>query len=195
MLPARTRCSGHYTSPTSWNSPLHTGVGAVHTPKAVQCTTSGPTNANPSSQLKLQLDWCWNASADWTQLMLPCSGDFRAGHWTAKKQPQSNSMGPGVMPSTLETLGCCSSCVCVSVCLCACTQSCPTLCDPMDAPLSKEFSRQEYWSRMPFPMPRDLPNPGVEPVVSFSSSALAGRFFNHSTTWEASNSCYIFPKH
>jgi len=31
------------------------------------------------------------------------------------------------------------------------------------APLSMEFSRQEYWSGLPFPSPRDLPNPGIEP--------------------------------
>ena len=31
------------------------------------------------------------------------------------------------------------------------------------APLSVEFSRQEYWSRLPFPSPGDLPHPGLEP--------------------------------
>ena len=31
------------------------------------------------------------------------------------------------------------------------------------APLSMEFSRQEYWSGLPFPSPGDLPNPGMEP--------------------------------
>ena len=31
------------------------------------------------------------------------------------------------------------------------------------APPSKEFSRQEYWSGLPFPSPGDLPNPGIEP--------------------------------
>ena len=31
------------------------------------------------------------------------------------------------------------------------------------APLSMEFSRQEYWSRLPFPSPEDLPDPGLEP--------------------------------
>jgi len=36
-----------------------------------------------------------------------------------------------------------------------------------------EFSRQEYWSGLPFPPPGDLPNPGIEP----KSPALAGRFF------------------
>ena len=30
------------------------------------------------------------------------------------------------------------------------------------APLSMEFSRQEYWSRLPLPSP-DLPDPGIEP--------------------------------
>ena len=28
---------------------------------------------------------------------------------------------------------------------------------------SMEFSRQEYWSRLPFPSPEDLPDPGIEP--------------------------------
>ena len=31
------------------------------------------------------------------------------------------------------------------------------------APPSIGFSRQEYWSRLPFPSPGDLPNPGIEP--------------------------------
>ena len=30
------------------------------------------------------------------------------------------------------------------------------------APQSMEFSRQEYWSGLPFPSPEDLPNPGIE---------------------------------
>jgi len=43
-------------------------------------------------------------------------------------------------------------------------------------PLSMKFSRQEYWSGLPFPAPGDLPNPEVEPA-SLESPALAGRFF------------------
>ena len=31
------------------------------------------------------------------------------------------------------------------------------------APLSMEFSRQEYWSGLPFPTPGDLPDPGIQP--------------------------------
>ena len=45
----------------------------------------------------------------------------------------------------------------------------------LQAPLSIEFSRQEYWSGLPFPTPGDLPNPGIEPV-SPAFPALAGRF-------------------
>ena len=47
------------------------------------------------------------------------------------------------------------------------TQSRLTLCDPWtvvgQAPLSMGFSRQEYWSGLPFPSPRNLPDPGIEP--------------------------------
>ena len=46
------------------------------------------------------------------------------------------------------------------------------------APLSMEFSRQEYWSGLPFPSPVDFPNPGTT-LVSLASPALAGGFFNH----------------
>ena len=52
------------------------------------------------------------------------------------------------------------------------------------APLSMGFSRQEYWSGLPCPPPRDLPNAGIEPG-SLTSPALARRFFTISTTWEA----------
>ena len=38
------------------------------------------------------------------------------------------------------------------------------------------FSRQEYWSGLPFPSPVDLPDPGNDPT-SLASLALAGRFF------------------
>ena len=43
------------------------------------------------------------------------------------------------------------------------------------SPLSMGFPRQEYWSGLPFPLPGDLPHPGIEPA----SLAWAGRFFYH----------------
>ena len=52
--------------------------------------------------------------------------------------------------------------VCVLV-----AQSCLTLCDLRNAAhqatLSIGFSREEYWSRLPFLSPLDLPYPGIEP--------------------------------
>ena len=47
------------------------------------------------------------------------------------------------------------------------------------APLSMGFSKQEYQSGLPCPPPRDLPNPGTEPM-SLTSPALAGGFFTTS---------------
>ena len=49
------------------------------------------------------------------------------------------------------------------------------------SPLSMGLPRQEYWSELPFPSPRDLPNPGIEPM----SPTLAGEFF----TTELSGKC------
>ena len=93
-------------------------------------------------------------------------------------------------------------CVCV---VCACTHVCvyvhahvcsvvsdswqPHWLEPAwQAPLSLEFSRQEYWSRLPFPSSGDLPNPGVK-SVSLASLALAGRFF---TIEPPGNQPYIY---
>ena len=100
-----------------------------------------------------------------------------------------------------------SVCVCVCVCVC-CSQSCPTL--PKDCasmvvcvcacacvracalhsqscpllwtvvPLSVKFSRQEYWSRLPFLSSGNLPYPGIKPM----SPASRGGFFTSGTTKE-----------
>ena len=47
-----------------------------------------------------------------------------------------------------------------------------------------EFSRQEYWSGLPFLSLGDLPDPGIEPTT-LTSPALADSFFTTNTTWEA----------
>ena len=46
------------------------------------------------------------------------------------------------------------------------------------------FARQEYWSKLPFPSPGDLSDPGIEPA----SPALAGRFF---TTEQSGKPVYV----
>ena len=62
------------------------------------------------------------------------------------------------------------------------------LCGPMDYSPSgssvHEFSRQEYWSGLPFPSPGDLPDPEIK-QASLMSPASAGRFFTTNATWKA----------
>ena len=73
--------------------------------------------------------------------------------------------------------------------VCVRAQLCSTLCDPVDRSLPGsclEFSRQEYWSRLPFPTPGDLPDPRIE-SASLVPPVLAGGFFYHCATWEASD--------
>ena len=50
------------------------------------------------------------------------------------------------------------------------------------APLSIGFCRQESWSGVPFPSPRDPPDPGIN-LAQSASPALADRFY-HWATWE-----------
>jgi len=78
-------------------------------------------------------------------------------------------------------------CVCVHVCACTCTQLCLTLCGLMDC-VPPGFSvhgilQARYWSGLPLPTSRDLPNPGIE-LTSLASPALVGGFFTISTAWE-----------
>ena len=49
--------------------------------------------------------------------------------------------------------------------------------------LSMEFSRQEHWSGLPFPIPGDLPDPRMKPVFLVFST-LAGRFFTSVPPWK-----------
>ena len=58
-------------------------------------------------------------------------------------------------------------------------------------PLSMGFSRQEYWSGLPFLSPGDLPNLGIKPAF-LMSLALAGRLFTTSATWEACIYMYMY---
>ena len=85
-----------------------------------------------------------------------------------------SQLSPFPYRSMLPLFGLTCACVCVCVCVKS-LQSCPTRPDPMDhqAPLSLEFSRQDYWSGLPFPSPGDFPNPGIE-SMSLKSPALAG---------------------
>ena len=71
-----------------------------------------------------------------------------------------------------------------NICICSVAQPRPIPWTPRtiahQAPLSMEFSRQEYWSGLPFPPPGDLPNPGIKPkspALQTCNSCTAGVFF------------------
>ena len=58
------------------------------------------------------------------------------------------------------------------------------------APLSMGFSKQEYWTGLPFPTPGDLPNPGIKPVspalqANFLSTEQSGKLLD--LEWERHN--------
>ena len=70
-----------------------------------------------------------------------------------------------------------------------------SLCDPMNcslpsfSSLSMEFSRQEYWSELPCPLPGNLPNLGIESRSSKYRSKNPGGFFIIWVTGEAMVTC------
>ena len=83
--------------------------------------------------------------------------------------------------------------MCVCVCVCVCVYVHAQMLSHIQlfetpwtvayqAPLSREFSRQEYWSRLPFPTPGDLPDQGIEPT----SPVLAGGFITTAPLGEQS---------
>ena len=68
-----------------------------------------------------------------------------------------------------------SMCVCVRVHMLSHVQLFSTLWTlAHQAPLPIEYFRPEYWSELPFPTPRHLPDPGIKPA-----------FLDSCTTWEA----------
>ena len=86
----------------------------------------------------------------------------------------------------------CFVCVCVCVCVLSHGQLFVTPWTVAhQAPLSMEFSRQEYWSGLPFPTPGDLLTSETEPV-SLASPALASGFLTTSATWEAHSVFYTY---
>ena len=69
----------------------------------------------------------------------------------------------------------------IYTCMCLLTHLCltpwdPTNYSPLGSSVHEIFSRQEYWSSLPFPIPGDPPDPGIKPT-SLASPALAGGFF------------------
>ena len=90
------------------------------------------------------------------------------------EKPSDSGLGVGVRPALAIVV---QSLSCVHLCAAPRTVA-------HQAPLSMGFPRQEYWSRLPFPTPGNLPNTEIEPT-SLTSPALAALFFTTSAPWEA----------
>ena len=118
---------------------------------------------------------------DTNQFLPGFMGVWSGGGWLAGQREEGRSREKSQVSELKHTLLNFSSCM-------LSFQFCLTLCNPVDfgrqAPVSMGFSRQEYWSGLPFPPPGDLPDPGIEPN-SLTSSALANQLFSTSGTWEA----------
>ena len=112
------------------------------------------------------------------QSYTPCLGRRSLNHWTVREVPSISTLSNVFSPTgPLEHITCMLSCFSyVWLFVILWTIAC-------QAPLSMGFSRQEYWSGLPCPPPRDLPDPGIE-LGSLTSPALAGRFFTTSTPYK-----------
>ena len=102
----------------------------------------------------------------------PSMGFSRQEYWSGLPLPSPNKCKVAYMSIwSDETPQFFPPCVCVSVCVCACVRARSVVSDSLQphgllacqAPLSMGFPRQEYWTGLPFPSPRDLPDPGIEP--------------------------------
>ena len=132
--------------------------------KCVFCAQSFPSLHDPMNYIAHQapLSMGFPRQEYWSGLPFPSPGDLpHPGMKPTSPAPQEDSLplSQGKAHKLIESESESESEV---------TQSCPTLCDPMNnslhqAPPSIGFSRQEYWSGLPFPSPGNLPNPGIEP--------------------------------
>ena len=102
-----------------------------------------------------------------------------------------------VCVSSVCVCGVCVCVVCICICLCVCVCACVSVFSlsvrsdsfaaswtvACQAPLSVFFFRQEYWSGLPFPLPGDLSDPGIEPTPP-TSSCIGKWILYHQATWE-----------
>ena len=111
------------------------------------------------------------------QGILPSPGEKLWAPWgwsIPENQTTNTAWAPSAWKKEMSVTDQSRSTVPGPFCCCWVPQSCLTLCDPMDwLCVTPFFSRQEYWSGLPYPPPGDFPNPGIEP----ESPALAGGFF------------------
>ena len=128
---------------------------------------------------------CKNIMWTWRQRWGDMSVHQRCPRWPANPQlTPAEGTNPAstffldCQPPEWETMHYCGLRICLV------TQSHPTLCNPMDCSLPGSsvhaifFSRQEYWSGLPFLPPGDFLDPGIEPMSPVSCIAGGSTILN-----------------
>ena len=142
---------------------------------------------------RLPCPWGFSRQEYWSRLPCPLPGDFPSPGTEPRSPALQEDSLPIETPRKTKFIYSGTErereCVCVCVCVCVrvralshvqlCATPWTVACQ---APLTKGFSRQVYWSGLPYPMPGDIPDPGIKPM-SLASPALAGGFF--ASNWEA----------
>ena len=114
-------------------------------------------------------------------MLLPCLGCFECLHFNSQKLTSSGGWKlrvaeyfhdgalrkPGRVPYERASVRA-RACACVRACTCGLLCPTPWTIAVPQAPLSAGFSRQEYWSGLPFSSLGGLPDPGTEPTSPVS---------------------------
>ena len=130
----------------------------------------------------------WNRGVMWSDYELGCpSGDCEVNR-VQREQGKARGWEGTCFSNPTEHI---QGRLCMRVCLPS-PYSCVWLFVTLwviarQSPLSMGFSRQEYWSGLPWPPLGALPDSGIKPA-SPVSPALAGGFFTTSATWETCGS-------
>ena len=119
------------------------------------------------SRLVIVLVTCQSVNKWHLQTLRPQSHVHCPFHHTVSERKRLRSLCTDTAMLYDITLG--HMCVCVCVCVCVCMLSRSVMSDSAtpwtiacQAPLFMEFSRQKYWSGLPFPSPGDLPHSEIE---------------------------------
>ena len=165
--------------PTNYNPPA-SSVHGIHQARILEWVAISYSRGLPTQGLNLGLPHCrqipYRLSHQGSPLRLQSFYKETEAHRSDVTCPRSRTVS---LTGRFSLLSLCTSTLsCVRLFVTPWTVAHQAL-------LSVGFLMLEYWSRLPFPPPGDLPDPGIEPP-SLKSPALSGGFFTASATWEAS---------
>ena len=142
----------------------------------LQRLTSSSFGSHLGTEAGAQMLSEWNQAVGSLSIQVSAfPNPYASPYLSAPSRYISSHIGPTIFISTVFKQN--ASMDTKDLCCCLVAKLCPTLATPWtvthQAPLFMGFSRQEYWSVLPFPSPGDIPDPGIKAM----SPALAGGFF------------------